>query len=84
MEFLDPENYELWSQGKDYTPALTGDDIKGADAKIDSTETGDDNVVQLSFTTAGAQKFADVTTAFPSVIACCTVGALTTSPSYTI
>lgn len=63
LEFLDPENYELWSQGKDYTPALTGDDIKGADAKIDSTETGDDNVVQLSFTTAGAQKFADVTTA---------------------
>ena len=57
----DPENYELWSQGKEYTPALTGDDIKGADAKIDSTETGDDNVVQLSFTTAGAQKFADVT-----------------------
>lgn len=63
LEFLDPENYELWSQGKDYTPALTGDDIKGADAKIDSTESGDDNVVQLSFTTAGAQKFADVTTA---------------------
>ena len=43
LEFLDPENYELWSQGKEYTPALTGDDIKGADAKIDSTETGDDN-----------------------------------------
>ena len=63
LEFLDPENYELWSQSKDYTPALTGDDIKGADAKIDSTESGDDNVVQLSFTTAGAQKFADVTTA---------------------
>lgn len=63
LEFLDPENYELWSRGKDYTPALTGDDIKGADAKIDSTESGDDNVVQLSFTTAGAQKFADVTTA---------------------
>ena len=63
LEFLDPENYELWSQGKDYTPALTGDGIKGADAKIDSTESGDDNVVQLSFPTAGAQKFADVTTA---------------------
>lgn len=63
LEFLDPENYQLWANGEEYTPALTGDDIKGADAAIDSTETGDDNVVQLSFTTEGAQKFADVTSA---------------------
>lgn len=63
LEFLDPENYQLWANGKEYTPALTGDDIKGADAAIESTETGDDNVVQLSFTTEGAQKFADVTSA---------------------
>lgn len=63
LEFLDPENYQLWANGKEYTPALAGDDIKGADAAIESTETGDDNVVQLSFTTEGAQKFADVTSA---------------------
>lgn len=63
LEFLDPENYQLWANGEEYTPALTGDDIKGADAAIESTETGDDNVVQLSFTTEGAQKFADVTSA---------------------
>ncbi len=57
------KNYQLWANGEEYTPALTGDDIKGADAAIESTETGDDNVVQLSFTTEGAQKFADVTSA---------------------
>ena len=63
LEFLDPENYELWSRGKDYTPVLTGDDIKGATSRINSTETGEDNEVQLAFTTDGAQKFADVTSA---------------------
>ena len=62
LEFLDPENYEKWSKGEEYTPALTGDDIKNATAGIDS-DNGNDNVVQLAFTDEGAQKFADVTAA---------------------
>jgi SecD/SecF fusion protein len=62
LEFLDPENYTKWSQGQDYEAALTGDDIKNATAGIDS-DNGNDNVVQLVFTDAGTQKFADVTSA---------------------
>lgn len=62
LEFLDPENYEKWSKGEEYTPALTGDDIKNATAGIDS-DNGNDNIVQLAFTDEGAQKFADVTAA---------------------
>ena len=62
LEFLDPDNYTKWSQGQEYEAALTGDDIKNATAGIDSGN-GNDNVVQLVFTDAGAQKFADVTSA---------------------
>lgn len=62
LEFLDPDNYTKWSQGKEYEAALTGDDIKNATAGIDS-DNGNDNVVQLVFTDEGAQKFADVTSA---------------------
>lgn len=63
LEFLDPDNYTLWSQGKDYKAALDGNDIKGAEAKIVDTETGSDNEVALTFTTEGAKKFGDVTSA---------------------
>ena len=62
LEFLDPDNYTKWSQGQEYEAALTGDDIKNATAGINS-DNGNDNVVQLVFTDAGAQKFADVTSA---------------------
>ena len=63
LEFLDPDNYKLWSQGKDYEAALDGNDIKGAEAKIVDTETGSDNEVALTFTSEGAKKFGDVTSA---------------------
>lgn len=63
LEFLDPENYEKWAAGEAYVPALTGDDIKGAEAGMESTETGEDNVVKLAFTDEGAKKFGDVTSA---------------------
>lgn len=63
LEFLDPDNYTLWSQGKDYKAALDGNDIKGAEAKIVDTETGSDNEVALTFTSEGAKKFGDVTSA---------------------
>ncbi len=62
LEFLDPDNYTKWSQGQEYEAALTGDDIKNATAGINS-DNGNDNVVQLVFTDAGAQKFEDVTSA---------------------
>ncbi|MGN0394283.1 MAG: protein translocase subunit SecD, partial [Coprococcus sp.] len=61
LEFLDPENYAKWAAGEEYEAALTGNDIKGAEATIDSQE--NDNIVQLAFTDEGAQKFADVTAA---------------------
>jgi SecD/SecF fusion protein len=63
LEFLDPDNYTLWAAGEDYEAALTGDDIKSAEADIESTETGEDNVVKLVFTDEGAEKFGEVTTA---------------------
>lgn len=63
LEFLDPDNYELWASGEEYEAALTGDDIKNATAAIESTETGDDYVVQLVFTSEGTEKFAEVTSA---------------------
>lgn len=64
LEFLDPTNYQLWLNGEDYTPALTGDDVKGAEANIQATDTGsNDNVVNLTFTDEGVKKFAEVTAA---------------------
>lgn len=62
LEFLDPDNYTKWSNGEDYEAALTGDDIKDAQAGIDS-DNGNDNVVQLVFTDEGAEKFGEVTSA---------------------
>ena len=59
LEFLDPENYELWASGEEYEAALTGDDIKDAQASIEDN----DNVVNLTFTSEGAEKFAEVTAA---------------------
>lgn len=62
LEFLDPENYTKWASGEEYEAALTGDDIKGAEAAINPNE-GNDNVVQLTFTDEGAKKFEEVTAA---------------------
>lgn len=61
LEFLDPDNYAKWAAGQEYEAALTGDDIEGAEAVIDSRD--NDNKVTLAFTDEGAKKFADVTTA---------------------
>lgn len=62
LEFLDPENFTKWQSGEDYEAALTGDDIKDAQAGIDSSN-NNDNVVQLVFTDEGTEKFATVTSA---------------------
>ncbi len=64
LEFLDPANYQLWATGQEYVPALTGDDIKGAEAGIREDDNGiSDNVVALTFTDEGAEKFEAVTAA---------------------
>ncbi len=65
LEFMDPENYELFAAGKEYTAALTGSDIKEAQGGIreDQTTGKKENVVSLQFTDEGAKKFADVTAA---------------------
>jgi SecD/SecF fusion protein len=61
--FFDEENITKFFTGTEYTAALTGADIKDANAAIQSGTTGDDYVVQLTFTDEGTQKFADVTAA---------------------
>ena len=61
--FFDEENIMKFFTGTEYTAALTGADIKDANAAIQSGTTGDDYVVQLTFTDEGTQKFADVTAA---------------------
>lgn len=67
--FLDPANYTIWQSNQSngtndaYEAALTGSDIKNAQAGVDDSGTVKDYVVQLQFTDEGAQKFAAVTSA---------------------
>lgn len=61
--FLDETNYAKWVDGSEYEAALTGSDIQNASPAIDDSSTVRDYVVELTFTTDGAQKFADVTSA---------------------
>ena len=67
--FLDPTNYTIWQSNQSngtndaYEAALTGSDIKNAQAGVDDSGTVKDYVVQLQFTDEGAQKFAAVTSA---------------------
>lgn len=67
--FLDSTNYTIWQSNQSngtndaYEAALTGSDIKNAQAGVDDSGTVKDYVVQLQFTDEGAQKFAAVTSA---------------------
>lgn len=67
--FLDSANYTIWQSNQNngtkdaYEAALTGSDIKNAQAGVDDSGTVKDYVVQLQFTDEGAQKFAAVTSA---------------------
>ncbi len=65
LEFIDPENINLFMQGSEYKAALTGSDIQDANAGIreDQTTGTKENVVALQFTDEGAKKFAEVTAA---------------------
>ena len=63
LEFLDSENYEKFAGGSgDYTPALTGSDVKNAEGgRIQDNTGADEYIVSLQFSEEGGQKFADVT-----------------------
>ena len=63
LEFLDSENYEKFAGGNgDYTPALTGSDVKNAEGgRIQDNTGADEYIVSLQFSDEGGQKFADVT-----------------------
>lgn len=65
LEFVDPDNIELYLNKQEYEAALTGSDVKEATAGIreDSTTGTKENVVGLQFTEEGTKKFADVTAA---------------------
>ena len=59
--FLDPTNFQLWSQGQEYVAALDGSDVKNADVLIDKSGVVSEFVVGLQFTDEGTAKFAEVT-----------------------
>lgn len=62
LEFIDPENYDKFSQGQEYEAALTGSDVKNAEGGRIQESTGEDEyIVSLQFTDEGAKKFSDVT-----------------------
>lgn len=64
LEFLDSTGYSAFSQGNDYTPLLTGSDVKAAQAYTDTNSSEDTPYgVQLTFTDDGATKFYDATSA---------------------
>jgi len=62
LEFLDPENYELYTAGSEYEAALTGSDVQNAEAgRYQDTSGANEYIVSLQFTDEGAEKFAEVT-----------------------
>ena len=57
LEFLDSTGYTAWSQGQDYTPLLTGSDVKAAQAYSDtSSNESTPYGVSLTFTDEGSDK----------------------------
>lgn len=64
LEFLDSDGYSAWANGSEYTPLLTGADVKGAQAYTDTQSSSSSSFgVQLTFTDEGAVKFAEATAA---------------------
>ncbi|MBE5947151.1 MAG: protein translocase subunit SecD [Lachnospiraceae bacterium] len=61
--FLDGDNYLKWSNGEEYTAALTGSDVKSARGGQAEIAGKKEYVVELVFNDAGAEKFANVTAA---------------------
>ena len=67
LEFLDSDGYTAWANGEEYTPLLTGSDVKGAQAYTDTSSSSSSSSssfgVQLTFTDEGSTKFAEATKA---------------------
>lgn len=65
LEFVDTQGYQALAAGSDYTPILTGTEVKSAQAYTDTQSTNSKSAygVQLEFNEEGAQKFADATAA---------------------
>ena len=64
LEFLDSDGYAAWANGEEYTPLLTGSDVKGAQAYTDTSSNSSSSFgVQLTFTDEGSTKFAEATKA---------------------
>ena len=64
LEFLDSDGYTAWANGEEYTPLLTGSDVKGAQAYTDTSSSSSSSFgVQLTFTDEGSTKFAEATKA---------------------
>ncbi|MBQ2473467.1 MAG: protein translocase subunit SecD [Lachnospira sp.] len=63
LEFLDSDNYSLFTQGSEYETLLTGNDVENAQAYTDTTDTDSSTPygVQLTFTDEGAEKFYNAT-----------------------
>lgn len=45
LEFLDSTGYTAWSKGEEYTPLLTGSDVKGAQAYTDTSSSSSTSLV---------------------------------------
>lgn len=63
LEFMDTENYNLFRAGEEYETVLTGADIELSQAGIDNSGAANDYVVQLELSPAGAERFAEATSA---------------------
>ena len=64
LEFLDSDGYQAMQSGEDYTPLLTGSDVKEAQAYTDTSGSSSSKSpygVSLTFTTDGASKFEEAT-----------------------
>ena len=71
LEFLDSDGYTAWANGEEYTPLLTGSDVKGAQAYTDTSSSSSSSFgVQLTFTDEGSTKFAEATKANLNYLYC--------------
>lgn len=62
LEFLDTTGYAAWAAKQEYTPLLTGSDVKSAQAYSDTSSSSTPSFgVQLTFTDEGASKFEKAT-----------------------
>lgn len=64
LEFLDSKAYSAWTADEEYTPLLTGSDVKAAQAYTDTQSSSTTAYgVSLTFTEEGGKKFEEATAA---------------------